>query len=30
MGSMFQGSSWQLCRVHFARNLQQTVPKALQ
>jgi putative transposase len=27
---MFQGSSWQRCRVHFARNLLQTVPKAQQ
>ncbi len=27
---MVQGSSWQRCRVHFARNLLQTVPKAQQ
>ena len=27
---MLQGSSWQRCRVHFARNLLQTVPKAHQ
>ena len=27
---MFQGSSWQRCRVHFARNLLQTVPKGQQ
>ena len=27
---MFQGCSWQRCRVHFARNLLQTVPKAKQ
>jgi len=27
---MFQGCSWQRCRVHFARNLLQTVPKAQQ
>ena len=26
----FQGSSWQRCRVHFARNLLQTVAKAQQ
>ena len=26
VGRMFQGSSWQRCRVHFARNLLQTVP----
>jgi transposase-like protein len=30
VGRMFQGSSWQRCRVHFARNLLQTVPKAQQ
>jgi putative transposase len=27
---MFQGCVWQRCRVHFARNLLQTVPKAHQ
>jgi putative transposase len=27
---MLQGSCWQRCRVHFARNLLQTVPKAHQ
>ena len=27
---MLQGSCWQHCRVHFARNLLQTVPKAHQ
>ena len=27
---MFQGCSWQRCRMHFARNLLQTVPKAQQ
>ncbi len=27
---MFQGCSWQRCRVHFARNLLQTVPKGQQ
>ncbi|MCS5706444.1 IS256 family transposase [Synechococcus sp. FGCU-3] len=27
---MLQGSSWQRCRVHFARNLLQRVPKAHQ
>ena len=27
---MFQGCSWQRCRVHFARNLLQRVPKAHQ
>ena len=27
---MLQGSSWQRCRVHFARNLRQRVPKAHQ
>ena len=27
---MFQGCSWQRCRVHFARNLLQTVPKTQQ
>jgi len=26
----FQGSSWQRCRVHYARNLLATVPKASQ
>jgi putative transposase len=26
----FQGSSWQRCKVHFARNLLQLVPKASQ
>jgi putative transposase len=30
VGRMSQGCSWQLCRLHFARNLQQTVPKAQQ
>jgi transposase-like protein len=30
VGLMFQGGSWQRCRVHFARNLLQTVPKAQQ
>jgi putative transposase len=30
VGRMFQGCSWQRCRVHFARNLLQTVPKAQQ
>jgi putative transposase len=30
VGRMFQGSSWQRCRVHFARNFLQTVPKAQQ
>ena len=25
---MFQGSSWQRCRVHFLRNLLSHVPKA--
>jgi len=25
---MLQGSCWQRCRVHFARKLLQTVPKA--
>ncbi len=30
VGRIFQGSSWQRCRVHFARNLLQTVPKAQQ
>ena len=27
---MLQGSCWQRCRVHFARNLLQRVPKAHQ
>jgi transposase-like protein len=27
---MLQGSCWQRCRVHFARNMLQTVPKAHQ
>jgi transposase-like protein len=27
VGCMFQGLSWQRCRVHFAWNLLQTVPK---
>jgi len=27
---MFQGSSWQRCRLHVARNLLQSVPKAQQ
>jgi putative transposase len=30
VGRMFQGCSWQRCRVHFARNLLQTVPKTQQ
>lgn len=30
VGRMFQGCSWQRCRVHFARNLLQTVPRAQQ
>jgi putative transposase len=30
VGRMLQGSSWQRSRVHFARNLLQTVPKAQQ
>ncbi len=30
VGRMFQGCTWQRCRVHFARNLLQTVPKAQQ
>ena len=30
VGRMFQGCSWQRCRVHFARNLLQTIPKAQQ
>jgi putative transposase len=30
LGRMFQGSSWYRCRVHFARNLLQKVPKAQQ
>jgi putative transposase len=30
VGRMFQGSSWQRCRVHFVHNLLQTVPKAQQ
>jgi putative transposase len=30
VGRMFQGCSWQRCRVHYARNLLQTVPKAQQ
>jgi putative transposase len=30
VGRMFQGCSWQRCRVHFARNLLRTVPKAQQ
>ncbi len=30
VGRMFQGCCWQRCRVHFARNLLQTVPKAQQ
>jgi putative transposase len=30
VGRMFQGCSWQRCRVHFARNLLQTVPKGQQ
>jgi putative transposase len=28
--SMLQGGCWQHCRVHFARNLLQLVPKELQ
>ena len=27
---IFQGCCWQCCRVHFARNLLQRVPKAHQ
>jgi putative transposase len=30
VGRMVQGCSWQRCRVHFARKLLQTVPKAQQ
>jgi transposase-like protein len=30
VGRMLQGCSWQRCRVHFARNLLQTVPRAQQ
>ncbi len=30
VGRMVQGCCWQRCRVHFARNLLQTVPKAQQ
>ena len=30
VGRMVQGCSWQRCRVHVARNLLQTVPKAQQ
>ena len=30
IGRMFQGCSWQRCRVHFARNLLATVPKTSQ
>jgi putative transposase len=30
VGRMVQGCYWQRCRVHFARNLLQTVPKAQQ
>ncbi len=30
VGRMFQGCSWQRSRVHFVRNLLQTVPKAQQ
>ena len=26
VGRMFQGCSWQRCRVHFTRNLLQTFP----
>jgi len=28
VGRMLQGSSWQRCRIQFARNLLQTVPKS--